>query len=103
MFPRSSTSPVKQLMSIAPSFSTAAERWFVEEAREDYDGAAVAEEITRALGRIKAEAARASLVRRLERVTAGTLERSDADELASALWRKRHPELLQVVAQRRSR
>ncbi len=70
----------------------------IEEAREDHDGAAVAEEITRALGRIKGKAARVSLVRRLERVTAGKLERSDADELALALWRKRHPELLQVVA-----
>jgi len=70
----------------------------IEEARGDHDGAAVAEEITRALGRIKEEAARVSLVRRLERVTAGKLERSDADELALALWRKRHPELLHVVA-----
>jgi hypothetical protein len=70
----------------------------IEEAGGNYDGAAVAEEITRALGRIKGEAARVSLVRRLERVTAGKLQRSDADELALALWRKRHPELLQVVA-----
>lgn len=69
----------------------------IEEARGDHDGHAVAGDITRALGRIEGGRARASLVRRLERLAAGKPERSDVNELARALWRKRHPELLSPV------
>jgi hypothetical protein len=69
----------------------------VEEARGDYDGQAVVEDIVRALGCIKEAGARASLVRRLERLMAGKPERSAINELAEALWRKRHPELLPIV------
>jgi hypothetical protein len=69
----------------------------IEEARGDYDGEAVVEDITRALGRIKGASARAPLVRRLERLVAGKPERSDVNELAYALWSKRHPDLIPVV------
>ncbi|HLL05691.1 MAG TPA: hypothetical protein VK539_34290 [Myxococcaceae bacterium] len=69
----------------------------IEEARGDHDGHAVAGDITRALGRIEGGRARASLVRRLERLAAGKPERSDVNELARALWRKRHPELISPV------
>ncbi|WNG61243.1 hypothetical protein F0U59_45935 [Archangium gephyra] len=69
----------------------------LEEARQDYDGEAVAEDITRALSRIEDASARASLVRKLERLVASKPERSDINELACALWRRRHPGLIATV------
>jgi hypothetical protein len=69
----------------------------IEEARGDHDGAAVIEDITRALGRIEDSSARAGLVRRLERLARGTPERSDVNELACVLWKQRHPDLLPAV------
>ena len=69
----------------------------LEEARGDYDGSAVVEDITRALGRIEEASARASLMRRLERLVAGKPERSDINDLALALWKRRHPELIASV------
>ncbi|WP_143076182.1 hypothetical protein [Stigmatella erecta] len=68
-----------------------------EEAREDLDGAAVVEDIVRALGRIEAASARASLVKRLERLVQREPELSDVNALARMLWRKRHPELIPAV------
>ncbi|WP_375768802.1 hypothetical protein NR798_45190 [Archangium gephyra] len=41
--------------------------------------------------------ARASLVRRLERLAAGKPDLGDVNTIARALWHKRHPELLPVV------
>ncbi|WP_375768060.1 hypothetical protein NR798_41315 [Archangium gephyra] len=69
----------------------------LEEARGDYDGSAVMEDITRALGRIEDASARASLMRRLERLVAGKPERSDINDLALALWKRRHPDLIAGV------
>jgi hypothetical protein len=69
----------------------------IEEARGDSSGGAVVEDITRALGRIGEASARAALLRRLERLSAGKPERSDVTELALALWRRRHPELIPPV------
>lgn len=69
----------------------------IEEARGNYDGESVAEEIVRALSRIKSTGARASLVRKLERLAGRKPTRSDVYELASALWRQRHPDLIPVV------
>ncbi|HEX5752185.1 MAG TPA: hypothetical protein VFZ09_38585 [Archangium sp.] len=69
----------------------------LEEARQDYDGETVAEDITRALGRIEEASARASLVRKLERLVASKPERSAINELACALWRRRHPDLIATV------
>lgn len=69
----------------------------VEEARAGYDGESVVEVITEALGRIKGAGSRASLVRKLERLVAGKPERSDVSDLAHALWKQRHPELIPVV------
>jgi hypothetical protein len=69
----------------------------VEEARGDLDGQAVAEEITRALGRIQGAGARATLVKRLEQRVAGKLERSELTLLARALWKIRHPDLIPAV------
>jgi hypothetical protein len=74
-----------------------AQQLALEEAREDYDGESVVEEITRALGRIANGAARASLVRRLERLTHSRAGRSDVNDVALALWRVRHPELVPKV------
>ncbi|MDY7226919.1 hypothetical protein [Hyalangium rubrum] len=71
----------------------------IEEARGDYDADAVVEEITRALGRIEEVGARASLVRRLERMAKGKPERSDVYTLVHALWRRRHPDLVPAVKQ----
>jgi hypothetical protein len=68
-----------------------------EEARGDHDGAAVVEAITQALGRLKEASARASLLRRLQRLAAGKPERSEVGELARALWRRRHPEMLPIL------
>ncbi len=70
-----------------------------EEARGDYDGDSVAEAITQTLGNIREAGARASLVRRLERLATATAapDLGDVNTLARALWHKRHPELLPVV------
>jgi hypothetical protein len=75
------------------------ERLTIEEARGDYDGASVTEEITRALGRIKEAGARTTLVRRLERLVSGKPEAGDVSTLVHSLWRKRHPDLLPAVRQ----
>ncbi|MCP3141662.1 hypothetical protein [Pyxidicoccus xibeiensis] len=69
----------------------------IEEARGDYDGASVAEAITQALGQIKDAGARASLVKRLERLASGAPPVSEVYSLVYALWRQRHPELLPPV------
>ena len=69
----------------------------IEEARGNYDGETVAGDIVRALSRIEDSGARASLVRKLERLAAGKPERSEVNEAAYALWMKRHPDLLPVV------
>ncbi len=69
----------------------------IEEERSDYDGEAVEEDIIQALGCIDAASARASLVRKLERLAAGAPERSSVHVLARALWRRRHPDLIPVV------
>jgi HEAT repeat protein len=81
----------------APSVKRLEQQLAIEEARGDLDGAAVIEDITRALGRIKDNNARASLVRRLERLAHGTPERADVNELACVLWKQRHPDLLPAV------
>jgi hypothetical protein len=70
-----------------------------EEARGDYDGNAVAEDITQALGRIQGARSRSSLVRRLEKLVAGKPQRSEVNAIACALWRQRHPELISPVRQ----
>jgi hypothetical protein len=69
----------------------------IEDSRGDYDGASVAEAITLALGRIEEAGARVSLVRRLERLTAGSPDPVDVNMVAYALWRRRHPDLLPAV------
>jgi hypothetical protein len=69
----------------------------IEEARADYDGESVVEVITQALGFIKESGARASLVRRLERVAGGKPDPADVTTLARALWRRRHPDLVPIV------
>jgi hypothetical protein len=69
----------------------------IEQARADYDGSAVLQVITEALGRIKEVGARASLIRRLERLVAGKHDTTDLNDVAYALWRKRHPELIPVL------
>jgi hypothetical protein len=69
----------------------------IEEARGDHDGASVSEVITEALGRIEDVSARASLVRRLDRLARQTPEPADVNALARALWRKRHLELKPAV------
>lgn len=69
----------------------------IEEARDDYDGASVVEEIVRALGRIQDSNVRATLVRKLERMVAGKPDPGDVYSLVHALWRRRHKELLPVV------
>ncbi|WP_309892572.1 HEAT repeat domain-containing protein [Archangium sp.] len=69
----------------------------LEEARGNHDGASVAEAITLALGRLKDAGARASLVRRLERLVASKADPVDVNMVACSLWRMRHPELLPVV------
>jgi hypothetical protein len=72
----------------------------LEEARGDYDGAAVVEALTQALGRVQGASARTSLTRRLERLVAdGRPEPADLNDVACALWRKRHPDLIPVVRQ----
>lgn len=69
----------------------------LEEARGGHDGAAVVDSITRALGRIEEAGARASLVRRLDRLVAQEADAADVNALARALWRRRHPDLLPAV------
>ena len=69
----------------------------IEEARGDYGGEAVVEDIIRALGRIRGTNARASLVRRLERLASSKPDIADVNDLARALWRQRHPDLIPVV------
>jgi hypothetical protein len=69
----------------------------LEEARGDYDGESVVEAIVQAMGRLEEASARATLVRRLERLVAGKPTRGDVSTIARALWRKRHPELLPAV------
>lgn len=69
----------------------------LEEARDDYDGETVVEDIVAALGRIEEVSAREVLVRRLERLAAGTPNPGDVLSVAYALWRRRHPDLLPVV------
>lgn len=69
----------------------------LEEARGDYDGESVIEDIVAALGRIEEANAREVLVRRLERLAADTPNPSDVSSVAHALWRRRHPDLLPVV------
>jgi hypothetical protein len=69
----------------------------IEEARGNHDGAAVVEDITRALGRIGGSSARAALVRKLERLAVGKPAMADVNELARALWRRRHPDLIPAV------
>lgn len=71
----------------------------IEEARDDYDGEAVVEDIVNALGRIDEASARAALVRKLERMVVGKPELSDVNVLAHGLWRRRHPDLIPVVRQ----
>lgn len=69
----------------------------IEEARDDYDGESVVEEIIRALGRIEDANTRATLVRRLERLAAGKPDPGDVYSIVHALWRRRHKELLPAV------
>jgi hypothetical protein len=69
----------------------------IEEARGDPDGASVAEAITRALGHLEEADARASLVKRLERLAAGRPSPSELYTVVYALWKRRHPELLPAV------
>jgi len=72
----------------------------LEEARGDYDGESVATVITQVLGRLEDAGARASLVRRLNRlVTSPAPEHSDVSTVARSLWRRRHPELISIVRQ----
>jgi hypothetical protein len=69
----------------------------LEEARGDYDGDSVVEEIIRALGRIEDADARGALVRKLERLAAAGPERRDVNPVANALWKRRHPDLLPIL------
>jgi hypothetical protein len=72
----------------------------LEEARGDYDGAAVVEALTQALGRVQGANARVSLVRKLERlVAAARPEPADLIDVACALWRKRHSDLIPDIRQ----
>ncbi len=68
-----------------------------EEARADPEGDCVAEAITQAPGGLEEAGARASLVRRLERLAAGKPDVGEVNTIARALWHKRHPELLPAV------
>jgi hypothetical protein len=69
----------------------------LEEARGDHDGSAVVQVITQALGQLKSASARAALVRKLERLAAGTPDPTAVNDLVYALWRKRHPELVPAL------
>lgn len=74
-------------------------RLSIEESRGDYDGDAVKDDIIRALGHIDEASVRPILVRRLERMADGTVQKSDVHVLAHALWRRRHPDLIPAVRQ----
>ncbi|HYO68597.1 MAG TPA: HEAT repeat domain-containing protein [Archangium sp.] len=69
----------------------------IEEARNDYDGESVVEEIVKALGRIEDTNVRTTLVRRLEKLTAGKPDPGDVYSLVHALWERRHKGLLPVI------
>ncbi|WNG27829.1 HEAT repeat domain-containing protein [Cystobacter fuscus] len=69
----------------------------LEEARGDHDGSSVAEAITLALGRIEGARARASLIRRLERLASDNPNSADVNVVAYELWKRRHPDLLPSV------
>lgn len=69
----------------------------LEESRGGPDASSVVQVITQALSQLESASARATLVRRLNRLAAGTPAASDVDDLTYALWRKRHPELLLAV------
>ncbi|EPX63934.1 hypothetical protein D187_005067 [Cystobacter fuscus DSM 2262] len=69
----------------------------VEETRGDHDGSAVVQVITQALGQIKSASARAALVRKLNRIATGGPDQTDVNDLAYALWHKRHPDLIPAV------
>jgi len=69
----------------------------LEEARGNYDGSSVAQVITQVLGQLKSAGARAALVRKLNRLAAGTPDPTDVNDVTYALWRKRHPELIPAV------
>jgi len=81
----------------AASASRLERQLVLEEARENHDGASVAEAITLALGRLKDAGARASLVRRLERLVASKADPVDVNMVACSLWKLRHPDLLPTV------
>lgn len=81
-----------------PSSTRLLERQLLlEESRGDPDASSVVQVITQTLSQLESASSRATLVRRLNRLAAGTPEASDVDDLAYALWRKRHPELIPAV------
>ncbi|WNG42946.1 HEAT repeat domain-containing protein [Archangium minus] len=69
----------------------------LEESRRNHDGASVVEAITQALSRIEEAGSRATLVRRLQRLTPGKATLSEVNPLARALWRRHHPDLIPIV------
>jgi hypothetical protein len=69
----------------------------LEEARGDDDSSSVVQVIIQALGQLKSADARAALVRKLNRLAAGTPKQTDVNDLTYALWGKRHPELIPAV------
>ncbi|OJH36494.1 HEAT repeat domain-containing protein [Cystobacter ferrugineus] len=69
----------------------------VEETRGDHDGSSVVQVITQVLGQIKSASARATLVRKLNRIATGGPDQTDVNDLAYALWHKRHPDLIPAV------
>ncbi|WNG58137.1 HEAT repeat domain-containing protein [Archangium gephyra] len=69
----------------------------LEESRGDSDASSVVQVITQSLSRLESASSRATLIRRLNRLAAGTPEGSDVDDVVYALWRKRHPELIPPV------
>lgn len=68
----------------------------LEEARGD-DSSSVVQVIIQALGQIESAGARAALVRKLNRLVTGAPDQTDVNDLAYALWRKRHPDLIPAV------
>ncbi len=82
----------------SPSSTRRLEQQLVlEEARGDDSSPAVVQVILQSLGQLKNASARAALVRKLNRLAAGTPARTDVNDLTYALWRKRHPELIPAV------
>ncbi|WNG40452.1 hypothetical protein F0U60_47175 [Archangium minus] len=69
----------------------------LEESRGDHDASSVVQVITQTLSHLKSASARATLVRRLNRLAAGKPVASDVDDLTYAIWRKRHPEMIHAV------